>query len=209
MQLLCQHTAAAIALLPSPNCRHRHDASTHAAELPPPMPATTVLPLSCRHHNAAHAAAPLPSGRSCRAAVKLPPLSPSSSCCTAATATTAVLSLPPSCCHRCHHRAKLAPQHFRRRCPVRPLPHPLVDDCHVPPLDSSALTPRPWQHNCSASTLLPRCHRCHRQTAVTAITLLPTLPRCGQAATMLPSPPPCRRQAAAAAKLLQLPPPPC
>ena len=147
-------------------------------------------------------------------------------CCRSATPTA--LSQLPSCCRpaaanhtttgpsqpwkpllRCCSRLAAAGQPLTTTSPPcqAATPSLFVDDCHVPHPDSSALTPRPWQCNCSAST--PPLHslcRCN-QTSITTTTLPSTLPRCHyhchQAASChaakaaahtasLPPPPPCR-----------------
>ena len=80
--------------------------------------------------------------------------------------------------------------HHRQALPLPPSgmpppPSPLVDDCHVPPPDSSTLTSRPWQLNCSTRTRrstatasavkqpspLPHCHQCHCAAAATTTKL--------------------------------------
>ena len=151
---------------------------------PPPLPTLTPQPPYCLRCHRRHAS---------------PTLLPSCHCrrkAVAATATTAIaLSrrchrcrrraldasqlLLPSCCRRHHHRAKPAPQRFRRRCQAAinaKVTSTIAARCPHPPLP-----PPPW------------C--CHRHTATTAAKL-PLPPRHCQAATfkLPPLPLPWRRR---------------
>ena len=90
--------AAAELLPPPPRCCH---AATAAVPLKLPPKLLCCHPRYRPRHRAATVALP----PSCQAAVKLPPPPqplppPPLRCHSAATATTAVLSLPPSCCHQ-------------------------------------------------------------------------------------------------------------
>ena len=149
---------------------------------------------------------PLPSR--CRAAATAAPLSQLPSCCRPAAAnhTTTGPSQPWKPLLRCCSRLAAAGQPLTTTSPPcqAAAPSLLVDDCHVPHPDSSALTPRPWQCNCSASTPPPHslC-RCN-QTSITTTTLPSTLPRCHYHCHQAAS---CHA-AKAAAHIALLPPPP-
>ena len=116
-------------------------------------PCRELSPCRCQVATAAvHAAAKRPPPLHCHAAATTAKLLQLPSCCRPAAAnnTTTVPS---------RHRSTSATAAWHA-------PSPLVDDCHVPPPESSGLTPRPWQCNCSASTPPPHSHSRGNQTSL-------------------------------------------
>ena len=109
------------------------------------------------------------------------PMSPSCHCCRKAVAATATIAvvlsrrchrrrrhaldasqlLLPSCCHRCHHRAKPAPQRFRHPCQAAvtaTVTSTIATRCAAPTCH--------FRHRCHAAAAIlppppPSC-RCHR-----------------------------------------------